>query len=144
VLHVLGTLPEGIARRQLLDLFAAELVSARSHRGAKGRLALRLYRTLDRLQRKGLVHVEEGLVRLLADNLAVREADPPPLLSAPLRRTLFQALLAEDRSDGQGERLVEARVRFIIQALEEDWTTHQIAEALGTKPGWVAQVVVGL
>jgi hypothetical protein len=37
--------------------------SPRSSRGAKGRLAWRLYRKLAMLQRRGLVNVEDGVVR---------------------------------------------------------------------------------
>lgn len=144
VMHLLATLPEGIARRQLLDLFAAELVTARSHPGAKGRLALRLYRTLDRLQRKGQVMVEDGHVCLQPGAQTPRGHEVEPLLSTPLRRALFQALMAEDRGDKQEERVTESRLHFVAQAMEEGWTTPQVARALGARPIWVAQAFVVL
>ena len=61
ILQVLATgYPEGAPRRVLLDHFAELLVSRRSSKGAKGRLARRLYGTLLRLQRRGLLVQEDG------------------------------------------------------------------------------------
>ncbi len=123
--------PDGVVRRALLDHFAALLVSRKSSKGAKGRLARRLYRTLLKLQRRGLIALEEGVVRPLATAKKVREA--PPELGPTLDRLLFKALLAED---GQGDghtpaALREARWDFISRALEAGWTVPQAAATLG-------------
>jgi hypothetical protein len=127
--------PNGVVRRALLDHFAVLLVSSRSSRGAKGRLARRLYGTLLKLQRRGLVLVEDGVVRTL---LAPRKpgAERPPELGPVLAKRLFRALLAED---GQGDghtpdNLREARWDFISGAVEGGWTLPQAASALGLSP----------
>ena len=59
--------PEGVVRRALLDHFAALLVSKRSSKGAKGRLARRLYGVLLKLQRRGLISQEGGMVQFVWD-----------------------------------------------------------------------------
>ena len=123
--------PEGVVRRALLDHFAALLVSQRSSKGAKGRLARRLYRTLLKLQRRGLIALEDGVVRSLAAAKKVQEA--PLELGPALDRLLFKALLAED---GQGDghtpaALREARWDFISRAIEAGWTVPQTASTLG-------------
>jgi hypothetical protein len=127
--------PNGVVRRALLDHFAVLLVSNRSSRGAKGRLARRLYGTLMKLQRRGLLVMEDGIVRPL---VAPRKAgiDQAPELGPVLAKQLFRALLAED---GQGDghtaaNLREARWDFISGAVEGGWTLPQAASALGLSP----------
>jgi hypothetical protein len=123
--------PDGVVRRALLDHFAALLVSPKSSKGAKGRLARRLYRSLLKLQRRGLIALEDGIVRPLAADKKVQEA--PPELGPSLDRLLFKALLAED---GQGDGhtpsgLLKARWDFISRAIEGGWTVAQAASPLG-------------
>jgi hypothetical protein len=123
--------PDGVVRRALLDHFAALLVSKKSSKGAKGRLARRLYRTLLKLQRRGLIALEEGVVRPLAS--ARKTLETPLELGPSLDRLLFKALLAED---GQGDghtpaALREARWDFISRAIEAGWTVPQAASTLG-------------
>ena len=133
ILQVLATgYPEGAPRRVLLDHFAELLVSRRSSKGAKGRLARRLYGTLLRLQRRGLLVQEDGVVRRLEGPLKPR-TNPPPALGPVLERLLFRALLSED---GQGDGhtpadLRKARQCFVSAALEAGWTLAQAASALG-------------
>lgn len=127
--------PDGVVRRALLDHFAVFLVSSRSSRGAKGRLARRLYGALLKLQRRGLVLVEDGMVR---PSVVPRKAgaERPPELGPVLEKRLFRALLAED---GQGDghtsaNLRDARWDFISGAVEGGWTLAQAASALGLSP----------
>ena len=125
--------PEGVLRRALLDHFAVLLVSKKSSKGAKGRLARRLYRTLLKLQRRGLIALEDGIVRSLASARKVQEA--PPELGPTLDRLLFKALLAED---GQGDghtpaALLLARWNFMTRAIESGWTVAQAASTLGLR-----------
>jgi hypothetical protein len=127
--------PDGVVRRVLLEHFARLLVSRRSSPGAKGRLARRLYRTLLKLERRGLILQAEGLIRLVAASRKSR-GDAPPELGPVLERWLFKALLAED---GQGDghtpaALLAARGDFIARALEADWTLPMAASALGLAP----------
>jgi len=127
--------PDGVLRRSLLDHFATLLVSKRSSRGAKGRLARRLYGTLLKLQRRGLVSQEEGVVRSLAVPTKPR-GSALPSLTLPLERLLFKALLAED---GQGDghtpaTLRETRQAFLASAVEAGWTPAQAATVLGLEP----------
>lgn len=136
------TYPEGVARRALLDHFAVLLVSKRSSKGAKGRLARRLYGVLLKLQRRGSICQEGGIVRSLA---APKKAENrvPPELSAPLERKLFKALLAED---GQGDghtpaALREARWDFLAAAIEAGWSMDQSASLLGMKAHQVASIL---
>jgi hypothetical protein len=125
--------PDGVVRRALLDHFAVLLVSRKSSKGAKGRLARRLYRTLLKLQRRGLITLEEGVVRPLA---SARKADAtPPELGPALDRLLFKALLAED---GQGDGHTPANLRmarwdFLSRAIESGLTVAQAASTLGIK-----------
>jgi hypothetical protein len=88
--------------------------------------------------------VEDGHVCLQPSAQTPRDHEVEPLLSTPLRRALFQALMAEDRDDTQEERMTESRLRFVAQAMEEGWTTPQVARALGARPIWVAQAYVAL
>jgi hypothetical protein len=134
--------PDGVVRRALLDHFAALLVSSRSSRGAKGRLARRLYGTLMKLQRRGLVVMEDGVVR---PRLASRKAEAgrPPELGPVLEKRLFRALLAED---GQGDghtsaNLRDARWDFISGAVEGGWSLAQAASALGLSPAQAAGIL---
>lgn len=134
--------PEGVVRRALLDHFAALLVTKRSSKGAKGRLARRLYGVLLKLQRRGSISQEGGIVRFLA---APKKAESrvPPELSAPLERKLFKALLAED---GQGDghtpaALREAQWDFLAAAIEAGWSMDQCASMLGVKPHQAALIL---
>ena len=133
--------PEGVQRRALLDHFALLLVSRRSSRGAKGRLARRLYGRLLALQRRGLIVQEGGLVRPLALAREPNAALPEP--GPVLERLLFKALLAED---GQGDGhtpagLLHARRGFISGALEAGWTLEQASRVLGVGIAEAAQVL---
>jgi hypothetical protein len=124
--------PHGVLRRALLDHFASVLVSRRSSKGAKGRLARRLYGTLLKLQRRGVITQEEGMVRALAaPPKTVGQASPE--LGVLLERLLFKALLAED---GQGDghtptALREAQWSFLAGAIESGWSLEQAALVLG-------------
>lgn len=127
--------PNGVVRRVLLDHFATLLVSKRSSKGAKGRLARRLYGVLMKLQRRGVIRQEAGIVQVVG---APKKVEKPAArtLSAPLERRLFQALLAED---GQGDghtaaALLEARWEFLSGAIEAGWSMDQAASLLGLKP----------
>ena len=136
ILQVLATdYPEGAPRRLLLDHFSELLVSRRSSKGAKGRLAKRLYGTLLRLQRRGLLAQENGVVRRL-EGLLEPQTAPPPALGPVLERLLFRALLAED---GQGDGhtpsdLQKARQCFVSAALEVGWALTQASSVLGLGP----------
>jgi hypothetical protein len=133
--------PEGVLRRALLDHFAALLVSRKSSKGAKGRLARRLYGRLLSLQRRGLIAQEGGIVRSLASARKPREAGPE--LGPVLERLLFKALMAEDRQ-GDGHTpagLREARWDFISRALEAGWTLEQASLVLGVKIPDAAQIL---
>ena len=136
--------PDGVVRRALLDHFAALLVSKRSSQGAKGRLARRLYGILLKLQRRGLIHQEDGIVRSLAVP-AKTKGQAPPGLSAPLERLLFKAMLAED---GQGDghtatTLRDARWAFVAGAVESGWSLEQAASTLGIKAVEAGQILAG-
>ena len=125
--------PRGVLRRALLDHFAVLLVSKKSSQGAKGRLARRLYRALLKLQRRGLIALDEAVVHSLASARKAQEA--PPELGPTLDRLLFKALLAED---GQGDghtpaALRVARWNFMSRAMESGWTVAQAASSLGLK-----------
>jgi hypothetical protein len=139
---LLEVYPEGVVRRVLLDHFAALLVSSRSSRGAKGRLARRLYGALLKLQRRGLVTQEGGLLRALG----AAQKTPclaPPELGPLLERRLFRALLAEDgQGDGHTpEILWKARQDFICEALDAGWTLALAASALGLSPPQAAGIL---
>jgi len=126
--------PAGVVRRVLLNHFAALLVGPRSSKGAKGRLARKMYGRLVSLQRRGLITHEDGVVRSLASPRKVQEAQPT--LGIALERLLFRALLAQD---GQGDGHTPAALRtarwdFIARALEAGWTLPQAAVPLGIKP----------
>jgi hypothetical protein len=128
--------PNGVLRRGLLEAFAALLVKPRSSRGAKGRLAWRLYRKLTMLQRRGLISVEDGVVRAQERPKRAPGADVP-LLTRPLERKLFRALLADDGlGDGHGAAgLHAARWDFLASCVEAGWTMEQGAAMLGLSSG---------
>ena len=136
--------PAGVVRRDLLDHFAAALVSKRSSRGAKGRLARRLYGTLVKLQRRGLILQEEGVVRSLAVPAKAR-SEVAPALGVVLERLLFKAMLAEDgQGDGHTARtLVEARRAFLAEAISAGWGTADAAAVLGITGAQAGQVLEG-
>jgi hypothetical protein len=134
--------PGGVVRRSLLDHFASLLVSKKSSKGAKGRLARRLYGRLLKLQRRGLITQEEGIVRILAAPTKAK-GEVSPALDAPLERLLFKALLAED---GQGDghtptALQAARWEFLSRAIESGWSVEEAASILGVKAAQAAQVL---
>ena len=133
--------PNGVARRALLDHFAVLLVSKRSSRGAKGRLARRLYGRLLSLQRRGLLHQEAGVVRVLA--VTQKESAVAPQLTPVLERRLFRCLLAEDGlGDGHtAGTLREARWDYLSGALEAGWTVAQAAALLGLQTPQAAQIL---
>jgi hypothetical protein len=142
ILEVLRTShPQGVLRRVLLDEFAALLVSGRSSRGAKGRLARRLYARLELLQRRGLVVQEEGVVRPLAG--ARKTPDTMPLLGPVQRKALFLALMVEDRdaAEGNAAALRRARWAFLARAMEGGWTLAQAAGALGISQARAAELI---
>ena len=138
---LLEVYPNGVARRALLDHFSVLLVSQRSSRGAKGRLARRLYDRLLSLQRRGLIGQEAGVVRVLA--VSRKASALTPQLTPVLERHLFKCLMAED---GQGDghtagTLREARWGFISGALEAGWTVGQAAAFLGLQTPQAAQIL---
>lgn len=133
ILDVLRTnYPGGVLRRALLDQFAAELVTPRSSRGAKGRIARKLYTKLGMLQRKGAISFEEGVIRpLVVGKKAPRDKDLP-LLGPLLKKKLFLVLMAEDRPEGQDAASIRrTRWDFLAAAIEAGWTMDQAAEAIG-------------
>ena len=134
---LLGEYPDGVARGELLKYFTTRLVTQRSSAGAAGRLARKLYKILMLLGRRGLVSQEEGQVRPLATLPQATGKPEVPILDRALEKLLFNALMAEDRSDAPGgpTRLHEARKAFILAALEAGWDEHQIGAALGLSPG---------
>ena len=134
--------PGGVVRRALLDHVASILVSRRSSKGAKGRLARRLYGRLLKLQRRGLIIQAEGIVRIVAVPTKAR-GKAPPGLDAPLERLLFKALLAED---GQGDghtpsALRAARWEFLSRAIESGWSVEEAAPLLGVQAAQAAQIL---
>ncbi|HJW72811.1 MAG TPA: hypothetical protein VJ486_08120 [Geothrix sp.] len=137
--------PEGVLRRALLDHFALLLVSPKSSKGAKGRLARRLYRNLVKLQRRGFITLEDGIVRPLTVPGKLK-AEAPPDLGPVLERLLFKALLAED---GQGDghtptALRAARWAFLASAIEAGWTIPMAAAALGIKVTQAEAILQGV
>ena len=136
-----GGVSKGGAPPGAAGSFRTLLVSKRSSKGAKGRLARRLYGRLLSLQRRGLIAQEGGIVRSLASARKPKEAGPE--LGPVLERLLFKALMAED---GQGDGhtpagLREARWDFISGALEAGWTLEQASLILGIKLPDAAQIL---
>jgi hypothetical protein len=143
ILEILRTNhPEGVLRRALLDQFAAQLVTPRSTRGAKGRLAKRLYSRLELLQRKGMIAQAEGIVRPLAVAVKPPKDQTSPLLGTVLRRKLFLVLLAEDRPEGKdAAQLRQLRWDFLASAVSEGWSVTQAAGVLGLSPAKAAEII---
>lgn len=143
ILEILRThYPEGVLRRALLDQFAALLVTARSSRGAKGRVARRLYARLDGLQRKGLIVQAEGVVRPLEPGRPRPRREAAPLMGTVLRGKLFRVLMAEDRpGERDAARLRQLRWEFLAGAVSEGWTVPQAAEALGLELDRAKEIV---
>lgn len=136
--------PDGVVRRVLLDHFASLLVSKRSSKGAKGRLARRLYGTLLKLQKRGVITQETGIVRSLAVPVRAKE-QAQPALGVVLERLLFKAMLAED---GQGDghtpaALCEARWSFLAAAVEAGWSLEETAAMLGIPLAEAGQILSG-
>jgi hypothetical protein len=126
--------PAGVVRRALLDHFSVLLVSKKSSRGARGRLARKLYTRLLSLQRRGLIVHEDGVIRAIGLSKKVPlEAQPIP--GPALARLLFRAMLAED-GQGDGHTVADLRATrrdFISQSVESGWTVEQAAQTLGIK-----------
>ena len=127
------TYPDGVLRRALLDQFASILVTTRSSRGAKGRVARRLYLRLDRLQRKGAILQQEGIIRLAGLPEKPAKAPAMPILGPILRKKQFLVLMVEDRNEEgpKSTQLRAARWEFLASAVEAGWTVAQAAIALG-------------
>lgn len=132
--------PEGVARRELLDYFAATMTSPRSSKGAKGRLALRLYRYLGKLLRKQGITMEADTIRLGEKATPTTPSEPPPLLSAELRKLLFLAMMAEDRNPepGPNPHVLATRTAYLEAALAAGWTPAQAGAELGLSPAQVS------
>ena len=143
ILEILRTnYPEGVLRRVLLDQFASELVTLRSKRGAKGRLARRLYSKLEQLQRKGTIAQEEGIVRPLVVAKKPSMEQLIPLVGPVLRRKQFLVLMAEDRPEGKdAAHLRQLRWEFLASAVSEGWTVTQAASAIGLSPAKAAEII---
>lgn len=134
ILEILRTsYPDGVLRRMLLDDFARVLVTPRSSPGAKGRIARRLYSRLARLQRRGRITQEEGIVRLVGASSPRPKAGEAPPLGPILQKKLFLALMAEDRPEAAGRKaqLHAARWAFLAEAIAQGWTLDQAAATLG-------------
>ncbi len=134
--------PAGVLRRALLDHFALILVTQKSSKGAKGRLARRLYGRLLKLQRRGLITQEEGIVRGLVFTTKAK-GKVTPELDALLERLLFKALLAEDgQGDGHTQADLEAsRWHFLSRAVESGWSVAEAALILGVKAAQASQIL---
>jgi hypothetical protein len=134
--------PAGVLRRALLDHFASILVTQKASKGAKGRLARRLYGRLLMLQRRGLVTQEAGIVRGLMPTPQA-EGKVAPGLDAPLERLWFKALLAEDgQGDGHTQADLEAaRRQFLSRAIESGWSLDEAALILGVKTAQASQIL---
>ena len=136
LVRILATLreafPEGVARRELLDYCAATMTSPRSSRGAKGRLALRLYRYLGKLLRKQAITLEADVIRLGEQAPQALPAEPP-LLSPELRKLLFLAMMAEDRNPepAPNPQVLATRTAYLEAALAAGWTPAQAGAELG-------------
>ena len=136
----------GVVRKLLLDFFASQLVSPRARPGAKGRVARRLYLILWKLQFKGVIRQEAGLIHLLvgakapaAEKPAIRDLGPL------LKKLLFRVLLSED---GQGDGhtpagLLVARKEFLEEAIEAGWPVDEAAGHLGLKVELATKILAG-
>jgi len=144
ILEVLRTTyPDGVLRRALLDQFASILVTTRSSRGAKGRVARRLYLRLDRLQRKGAILQQEGIIRLAGLPEKPAKAPAMPILGPILRKIQFLVLMVEDRNEEgpKSTRLRAVRWDFLASAVEAGWTVAQAAIALGITTTTAASII---
>jgi len=143
ILEILRTnYPQGVLRRALLDQFATQLVSPRSTRGAKGRLAQRLYGKLGMLQRRGLITQEEGAVKPVLTARKPPKEQAIPLLGTVLRMKQFLVLMAEDRPEDKNlAQLRQLRWDFLAGALSEGWTTAQAAEAIGLSTAKAVEII---
>lgn len=128
--------PDGVARRELLNYFAATMTSPRSSKGAKGRLALRLYRYLGKLLRKRAITMDADTIRLGEKARSAPLSEPPPLLTAELRKLLFLAMMAEDRNPepGPNPHVLATRTAYLEAALSAGWTPAQAGAELGLSP----------
>lgn len=136
----------GVVRKLLLDFFASQLVSSRARRGAKGRVARRLYLILWKLQVQGIIRQEEGLIHLLVgakspSGVEASRRDLGPLL----KKLLFRAQLSED---GQGDGhtpadLLALRKEFLVAAVEAGWPVSEAAEHLGLKTETATRILAG-
>jgi hypothetical protein len=143
ILEILKTnYPEGVLRRALLEQFATQLVTPKSTRGAKGRVARRLYSRLEMLQRKGAISQEEGIVRPLEKAKKPPADQVIPLLGPVLRKKLFLLLMAEDRPEGKdAAQLRQLRWEFLASAVAEGWTLAQATGASGLSPAKAAEII---
>lgn len=134
--------PEGVLRRALLDQFATRLVTPKSKRGAKGRMARRLYSKLEMLQRRGAITQEDGIVPPLAVAKKLPKDQVIPLLGTMLRRKQFLVLMAEDRPKGKNAaQLRQLRWEFLASAISEGWTIALVADVIGLSPAKAAEIV---
>lgn len=132
VLHELADFPEGIERAALRDRLAETLLSPNAHRGAKGRMARKLYRVLESLLRRGHIRMEEALVIPAPRNPGRGQGHQElPPLTADLRKKWFEFLMAQDRPGVDPARVDGPRGTFIRAALDGGWTAVQVAELLG-------------
>jgi hypothetical protein len=125
--------PLGVHRRDLLDRFARLLINERSARGAKGRIARRLYSKLDLLQRQGRIEMAQGVIRPVEGRPKPRASEEPMPMSASLRRRQFQVFLVEDRDPaaGNAQDLRMARCDFLVAALEDGWALGHACASIG-------------
>jgi len=136
----------GVVRKLLLDFFASRLVSLRARPGAKGRVARRLYLILWKLQFKGVIHQEAGLIHLLVGaKTPAGQVAPRRDLGPLLKKLLFRVLLAED---GMGEghtpaSLLTARKEFLEEAIEAGWPVDEAAGHLGLKVELATKILAG-
>lgn len=120
--------------------------------GFKGRLALRLYRILARLQDRGLVATDGTDPNLSLFWAVGSEARPspgaraggevagePPPLGQAERKKLFLAMMAEDR--GTAAAVAEARVDFLVATNKVGWTLEEGFRALGMSSEESSQLV---
>jgi hypothetical protein len=141
ILEILRTnYPEGVLRRALLDQFAAQLVTPKATRGAKGRVARRLYAKLEMLQRQGTITQEEGIVRPLAMVKKPSCEPATPYLGPVLRKKQFLVLMAEDRGQ-DAAHLRRLRWEFLASAVSEGWTLAQAAGTIGLSPAKAAELI---
>lgn len=129
VLH--ESYPEGVVRRALLDHFAVFLVSKRSSKGAKGRLARRLYGVLLKLQRRGVISQEGGLTRMQMEPIV-------PLVELNLRWPDVTWT-----PQGSGNQIPDEFVRDLLKACRAAstrkywWVNHKQTFIAETEGGYI-------